>query len=94
MDRKTDAIIERISSVYNGFTIEQAVENIKKTFPTAENKLVKFKFVDEKYDDKNDDDTYVMMRSYNLIIGETELYIRLYYGSESRVVEFSEVRAS
>lgn len=67
-------IIDGIIDVYDD--VNDVIECLKIWFDDV-------KFVDEKIDDGCDDegeDTYVMMRSYDIKKGDKLFYLRLYYG--------------
>ena len=44
------------------------------------------RFVDEKIDDGLDNGAYLMMRSYDIFLGDYKAYARFYYGNDDYVV--------
>lgn len=55
-------------------------------------KLGVVKFVDEKIDNLLDDDTYLYMRSYDVVVDSINYYVRLYFQKEDYIVTSITIR--
>jgi len=84
----SNEILERvIDRITVGQDIDEAVENLEMVCDSV-------KFVDEKIDDgcdESEEDSYVMMQSYDISKDNYNYYLRLYYGDVTREIGSIEI---
>lgn len=88
---ESESICKRIYNALINTKIDKFKANLKEEF---KDRGVWFRSVDSKIDDgaDNEEDNYIMMDSYDVIIGTTHFnsvyYVRIYYGDVSGIIGY------
>lgn len=78
--KEKETIYEEVDASIRKIYSDRDVDEVKSDI---ESMFGEMKFIDEKIDDgcdDDEDDNYVMMRSYDFTYKGVDFYIRLYYG--------------